>query len=172
MTMSMKDQFDTNGYVVLKQLFSEEEVRKLKKAAASIISHAEVRKAGVFVGLAYTSELFKQAAAKPELTQVLQKIIGDHVIFLSDKLVFKNLDTSFNSPWHQDYPYWKGSHKYSVWIALDDATVENGCLQILPGSHHLGILDHDGDASDGMGFKNRIETSMIDQAEIVDLVAD
>ena len=58
-----------------------------------------------------------------------------HVEFLSAKVVLKNSSTSFASPWHQDYFYWEGSNKLSIWIALDDATVANGCLMFVPGSH-------------------------------------
>jgi len=41
------------------------------------------------------------------------------------------------TPWHLDNPYWSfySRHAISIWIALDDATLENGCLYFLPGSH-------------------------------------
>ncbi|HUQ96718.1 MAG TPA: phytanoyl-CoA dioxygenase family protein, partial [Chitinophagaceae bacterium] len=50
--------------------------------------------------------------------------------------------------WHQDYGYWyKNGFLYpealiSVMLALTEATKENGCLQVLKGSHKLGRLDH------------------------------
>jgi ectoine hydroxylase-related dioxygenase (phytanoyl-CoA dioxygenase family) len=68
--------------------------------------------------------------------------------------VFKNAKTNFNSPWHQDWFYWQGSNKLSVWIALDNATPENGCLRLAPGTHHkvfeMALVD------DGNGFNRRI----------------
>ena len=49
--------------------------------------------------------------------------------------------------WHQDYGYWYGygclfPQMASCYISIDRATRENGCLQVLPGSHHLGRLEH------------------------------
>lgn len=171
MNASLKEQFDRNGYVVLNQLFSLEEVRILKEEAGRVLEKREVGKEGVYVGLAIASPMFKKFAAHSELAAALKAVIGNHVIFLSDKLVFKNATTGFGSPWHQDYPYWEGSHKYSVWIALDDAAPDNGCLKVVPGSHLLGSIRHGGDASDGMGFINRLRQQDVEQANIVDLPA-
>ena len=63
----------------------------------------------------------------------------------------------FNPPygnptgWHLDDPYWSFSSRdaISVWVALDDATRDNGCLYYLPGSHKMARFDnHDnGNAS-------------------------
>ena len=49
--------------------------------------------------------------------------------------------------WHQDYGYWYQNgvlfpHLTSAFIAVDPATRENGCMQVLKGSHHLGRIDH------------------------------
>ncbi|MFD0960929.1 phytanoyl-CoA dioxygenase family protein [Paenibacillus chungangensis] len=171
MNQTYKEQFDRDGYVVLKQLFSEQEVNALKKEAVQVLKKKEVGKEGVYVGMAAASPIFAAAADKEELAEVLQEIIGEEVVFLSDKIVFKDAGTDFGSPWHQDYPYWKGSHKYSVWIALDDADADNGCLRVVPGSHLYGDINHQGDASDGLGFGNRLREQDIDPDQIVDLKA-
>lgn len=48
--------------------------------------------------------------------------------------------------WHLDTPYWSFSHRnaVSIWIALDDATLENGCMWFIPGSHRLTRFDNVG----------------------------
>lgn len=177
MSGNMEQQFAEKGYVVIEDLFSTEEVRKLKLEVARVLEEvkkekgAEAVKHGVYVGMSAASALFRQAAAKPELAAVLKKIIGEQVIFLSDKVVFKDSKVDFGSPWHQDYPYWEGSHKFSVWIALDDAARENGCLKILPGSHLKGALHHGEGDNDGNGFSSRLKEEDIDQSQIVDLPA-
>lgn len=166
-----KDQFLQHGYVVLNQLFTNEEVMLFKEEAHAVLERNGVGNEGVYVGLSVASTVFKKAAAHHGLVMALKEIIGDHVVFLSDKLVFKNAVTDFGSPWHQDYPYWKGSHKFSVWIALDDATPENGCLRVVPGSHLLGSVHHGGDASDGLGFDNRLDKTDFDETKVIDLPA-
>ncbi|WP_308635290.1 phytanoyl-CoA dioxygenase family protein [Paenibacillus silvisoli] len=172
MEVLYKDEFKQNGFVFLKGLFAKEEVRKLKEEGKAIIAEHGVDSSGVFLTLAAKSELFKQAAAAPGLVPVLKAIIGERVIFMSDKLVFKTVGTDFGSPWHQDYPYWYGSHKFSVWIALDDATPENGCLQVVPGSHKFGSINHNREVTDDKGFANRLNPADIDETAVVALKAE
>lgn len=177
MAETLKAQYMRDGYVTLSELFTPEEVAALKDAARQVIRELpegegrEVAKTGVYVGMAAASDVFRSAAAHPKLVPALQEVIGEHVVFLSDKIVFKNAAADFGSPWHQDYPYWLGQHKLSVWIALDNATPDNGCLRVVPGSHAAGAIEHGGDASDGIGFGNRLKPSDIDPSQIVDLPA-
>lgn len=170
-SISLKEQYERDGFTIIRSLFSEEEVRVYKETARAVLKQYGVGKEGVYVGMAVASPVFKTAAAHPVLVETLKQIIGDKVVFLSDKLVFKDASTDFGSPWHQDYPYWKGSHKVSVWIAMDDATPDNGCLRIVPGSHLFGSANHGGDASDGLGFKNRLGDQEIEGQQIIDLDA-
>jgi ectoine hydroxylase-related dioxygenase (phytanoyl-CoA dioxygenase family) len=49
------------------------------------------------------------------------------------------------TPWHQDEAYWNPDLEYSslsVWMPLQDATVDSGCMQFVPRSHRQGILPH------------------------------
>ncbi|WP_028612566.1 phytanoyl-CoA dioxygenase family protein [Paenibacillus harenae] len=171
MASHVKEEYSRNGYVVLPRLYSEEETALYKEEARKVVEQNGVGKEGVYVGMAVASSLFKKAAAHPVLVAAMKEIIGEEVVFLSDKLVFKNASTDFGSPWHQDYPYWKGSHKISVWIALDDATPANGCLKVVPGSHLKGAAFHGGDASDGLGFINRLGDADLEGQTVVDLTA-
>ncbi len=163
-----------NGYVVVPRLFGAEEMRALKAEMQRILaavcgsgqaagSTAEaIGRSGVFVGLAAHSALFREAVADARLRRLLTIALGPEVEFLSDKVVFKSEATDFGTPWHQDWPYWQGSHKVSLWIPADDATPENGCLRVIPGSHRAPAR-HDGEATDGHGFANRVRHEQIDE---------
>jgi ectoine hydroxylase-related dioxygenase (phytanoyl-CoA dioxygenase family) len=86
----------------------------------------------------------------------LNQIVGKDIEFLSFKAVFKDSTTNFPSPWHQDWHYWKGTTKISIWIALDDADESNGCLKLVPESHKDVV--HMNRVQDGMGFIHRISS--------------
>jgi len=101
----------------------------------------------------------------PRMTAILQQLIGPNVEFLSYKAVFKNAKTAFRSPWHQDWAYWHGSPKLSVWIALDEATPENGCLQLIPGSQRAVIEMKE--VEDVKGFGRRITDDQVAGMPIV-----
>ncbi len=118
------------------------------------------------MGLAVKSQLYRRAVSDERLLDILEAVISPNISFLSDKVVFKNESTDFGSPWHQDWPYWKGSQKISVWVALNDATVENGCLKLLPRSHKAFVV-HDGDTNDGFGFEHRLRPDAVDESAAV-----
>jgi len=58
-----------------------------------------------------------------------------------DQIQYKPAGTGGVNMWHQDAPYWPiltGGRQITAWIALDDADESNGCMQMIPGSHHWG----------------------------------
>ena len=171
--------FHRDGFAVVPNLFRRDEVKRFKEAIQRVL--AEVRResegrqddsgrsvdeTGVYVGLAGRSRLLRRAVRDDRLVDILEAVIGPNVEFLSDKVVYKSADNHIASPWHQDWPYWQGTHKISVWVALDDAAPENGCLRFLPGSHRSRVV-HDGDASEGAGFGHRVRLETIDEDEAV-----
>ena len=78
----------------------------------------------------------------PRVLDAVEQIIGPDIVVHSSTLFLKPPGRSFVS-WHQDGHYWELSEPLlvSAWIALRDATVENGCLRVQPGSH-LTQLPH------------------------------
>lgn len=105
----------------------------------------------------------------PRVVAALQQLIGPAVEFLSVKAVFKNASTVFGSPWHQDWHYWGGTPKISVWIALDEATPQNGCLKVIPGSHNQ-VCHMGGDGGD-IGFVHRARDEDLPDLPVVTLDA-
>lgn len=168
---TVRDDFNQTGFAIVHNLFNRDEVQRLKSECIDIMD--TVRKEtgtapghGVHVGLAARSTVFQEAVADERLLDILSIIMAPDIEFLSDKFVFKSDSISFASPWHQDWSYWYGAHKYSIWVALDDATIQNGCLKLLPGSHKSSVV-HDGDASDGHGFGNRLKPDAIDESQAI-----
>ena len=165
---TLRDDFNQTGFAIIPNLFSRNEVQSLKLECIDILDavRKETESAagnGVLVGLAARSSVFQEAVGNERILDVLSQILAPNIEFLSDKVVFKSDSVTFASPWHQDWHYWHGAHKYSIWVALDDATVENGCLKLFPGSHKSAIV-HDGDANDGHGFGNRLRPDAIDES--------
>jgi len=169
--------FQADGFIIVPQLVTEEEAVALKAEARRVLdtvraeAHARgetpsFEKNGVFVGVSVRSEKFRQLNRDPRLLDVLEPIIGPNILFWSDKIVFKSEETDFGTPWHQDWPYWKGAHKVSLWLALDPADETNGCLKVVRGSHKLPV-DHDAPAESGPGFRHRIAEDRITGAQVV-----
>lgn len=83
----------------------------------------------------------RRALASPRIVQGLTAVIGPNVKAMQSMLFIKS-EGKPGQAWHQDEYFipTRDRSLTAVWIALDDATVENGCLWVLPGSHRRGVL--------------------------------
>jgi phytanoyl-CoA hydroxylase len=81
----------------------------------------------------------------PRLVAILDQLIGPGARLIQDMALMKPPHRGAEKPWHQDNAYFDWTPLdgvLGVWIALDCATVENGCMQIAPGSHRAGPVPH------------------------------
>lgn len=177
-TQALATQFARDGYYVTGRLFSPAETqqwkaecrRLLEVETAAALARGAARPpfwhTGGYVGLSVASPLCRTLACDPRLLDALEPALGPNISFWSDKVVFKAEAVTTASPWHQDWPYWEGCHKINAWIALDDATPENGCLQLVRGSHRASVA-HGAAVPAGEGFSNRVEAHQIDASLVV-----
>ena len=89
------------------------------------------------------SEAFHDLLWNPAFVTPTAQLLGGPVRFWHDQLFCKPPRHGGVVAWHQDYSYWTRTEPMAhltCWIALDDATVENGCLQYVPGSHRWSLL--------------------------------
>ncbi|MCU6710839.1 phytanoyl-CoA dioxygenase family protein [Paenibacillus sp. J5C_2022] len=81
----------------------------------------------------------------PALMEVLERLLGDKPVLVQDMALLKPPQAGGEKPWHQDMAY--GTLAYNravigVWIALDEACLDNGCMHVIPGSHAEGAVPH------------------------------
>ena len=81
------------------------------------------------------------ALQAPRIVDALVRVIGPNVKAMQSMLFIKS-EGKPGQAWHQDEFFipTRDRSLTAVWIALDDATIENGCLWVLPGSHRRGII--------------------------------
>jgi ectoine hydroxylase-related dioxygenase (phytanoyl-CoA dioxygenase family) len=114
------------------------------------------------------SRIIYDLCAHPAIVQRMACIYGpDLVIWRSNFFVKNPGDKAI--PWHQDRNYWPIEPPINItaWIAIDEARVENSCLQIIPGSHKL-VVPHI-KATEDMGFNEMADTEYIDTSKAVNL---
>jgi phytanoyl-CoA hydroxylase len=88
--------------------------------------------------------VFDEISRSPAILDIVAELIGPAIRYQGSKLNMKA--AAYGSPveWHQDFAFYPHTNDdlLAVGVALDDCTLENGCLLILPGSHRWPILDH------------------------------
>ncbi len=90
------------------------------------------------------SALLRDLVRSPPLTDLCADLVGPDVSLYWDQAVYKKPDADATFPWHQDngYAFVEPQQYLTCWIALTDATTDNGCPRIVPGLHRHGTLAH------------------------------
>lgn len=100
---------------------------------------------------------FEAYVRNGRIARMAARLTGSDEIYLyHDQALVKEPGPSAPSPWHQDQPYWpsKNPGMISCWMALDDVTIERGCMQFIPGSHKWGEFPPVDFVGDGPGLKD------------------
>lgn len=109
--------------------------------------------------------VFGAFASRPDVRSLVCDLLGTERVssFLS-QFIFKNAG-AWGQPWHQDsyyFPFEPARPVLGVWLAVTEATLENGCLHVLPGSHAEPVHDHVPDRRPGaqLGYVEIIDHDM------------
>jgi ectoine hydroxylase-related dioxygenase (phytanoyl-CoA dioxygenase family) len=156
---SQIDDFNRDGYVVVKNLFSKEEIDKLYSTA---VENSVMQKNGMDLNdqsgkktklsLWFTpgDDVFGYLIRSERMVNSVWQLLGQdsQVCHFHTKLMQKEPKVGGAWEWHQDYGYWYKNQfifpdqLMSVMIALTPANKENGCLQVIKGSHKMGRVNH------------------------------
>jgi ectoine hydroxylase-related dioxygenase (phytanoyl-CoA dioxygenase family) len=162
-----ENSFDRNGYLVLAGALSAGEVQALRDEAVRIcrgelgavdgVEPAAADEPDEQVVRRYLcihfphklSERMRGTLDHPVVVDALRQRIGPNVKAMQSMLFIKS-EGKPGQAWHQDELFipTRDRSLTAAWIALDDATVKNGCLWVLPGSHRRGVLYPDRDHHD------------------------
>ena len=149
-----QNNFSNDGYVIKKNLFSEDEINKLKKFIESSSdkkndareTRSSTGKLSITLWDHPSDDLFGKFSTNERIVKPMEEYLGDEVYHYHSKIIWKKPgDGGFD--WHQDYGYWYHNaclypDMGSCFIMLDRATKENGCLKVLKGSHKVGRIGH------------------------------
>lgn len=155
--------YHRDGYLALDAITTPGEVAWLREIYDRLFAERAGREVGDQFDLAGTDEEGREAALPqilgpskyaPELKQglfranalaVARQLIGPEAQPQGEHAILKPARIGAATPWHQDEAYWSASLEYnamSIWIPLQEANLENGCMQFVPGSHRSEIVPH------------------------------
>ena len=95
-------------------------------------------------GLVESDDLFQALGRHPNIVGVLARILGPDIKMFRNAVLLKPPEVGSAKGMHQDSPYWpiRPMELCSCWFAIDEATVENGCMGVIAGAHLDGALPH------------------------------
>ena len=149
--------YHADGYVLVPQMFSSEEIDLIGRAAREdreLDAQSQGRDDGEGGNVRLSlwnhpgNTIYGMVARSRRIVDSMEKILEGEVYHYHSKMILKDAKVGGAWTWHQDYGYWYQNGilfplMSSVMIAVDQATKENGCLQVLKGSHHMNRIDHE-----------------------------
>src|SRR5262245_19703065 len=132
-------QYRSSGFLFPFQALSSEEVCGFRVALEDLEARLKAREKPLPLWQCHLH--FRWAydlAIHPRILDIVQEIIGPNILVHTSSVFRKDAGDSASIPWHQDGHYWRISPPklVSAWIALTESTIGNGCMQVIPGSHH------------------------------------
>ncbi|MEX2592600.1 MAG: phytanoyl-CoA dioxygenase family protein [Anditalea sp.] len=151
-----KELFNEDGFIILRNLFSKEEITLLSDKAHNDLQLDKASSSmddgkGNAVRLSLWNHpgdgIYGMFARCKKLVESVEELLGGEVYHYHSKMVLKDAKVGGAWAWHQDYGYWYQNgllfpNLCSVMIAVDKATKANGCLQVIKGSHKMGRVNH------------------------------
>jgi hypothetical protein len=156
-------EFEEDGFLRIDQITTVEEVERLRELYDLVMGDATAwrlrydggeQKDGSIINQVFLPELqqpgFADTTYLRNAKRMAARLLGvsiDDVQLGGQMLIYKPKTGGRQAPWHQDEAFWDDRssvrcHSLSVWMPLDDAVVESGCMQFIPGSHRSDVLAH------------------------------
>ena len=118
-------------------------------------------------------ERFVDYCRNDEILDMVEQVIGQDIALWNSSFFAKPAGNGKATPWHQDGEYWpiRPLATCTVWLAVDDAMPENGCLRIIRGSHkNQDLLQHETNPSTELTLNQELLKTEYDESKAVDLV--
>jgi ectoine hydroxylase-related dioxygenase (phytanoyl-CoA dioxygenase family) len=138
--------FNRDGYLAGIRIFDEEEITGIRSYFDELLARTlaaggdsySISTAHLRYGRVY------DLLTHPRIVACIKDLIGENVIGWGSHFFCKMPGDGKRVSWHQDSSYWPltPSIAVTVWLAIDDASVENACMRYIPASHHLGHLTY------------------------------
>ena len=174
LTSEQIEQYREEGYTIPAYRLPSETVAAIKADHARLIER--LPQFSDYCGALLMYDFgFLNYAKNPDILDMVEQLIGPDIALWNSSLFAKPARVGTRTPWHQDGKYWpiRPLATCTVWMALDDATRENGCLRFLPGTHKTRQLapHHFNDAED-IALPLELDAELVDESKAVDIVLE
>jgi len=137
------EQFNREGYTSNVSVFEGEQLAAVQQYFREVNVDDITSKSALFQSFHHTVPELFDIATNPTIVTCLQDLIGPNIVCFASQYINKAPGSPGSAVvWHQDASFnAMDSRAVIVWLAIEDANIENGCMWFVPGSHHNGLLE-------------------------------
>lgn len=171
-TQADVDTYYREGYAKFGSVFADEELAAIRAHVDEMISNLGPDEWPERMNFIHDHDPAMLALCGHEkLLNVIEKFIGPNIVLFASHLLAKPAKLGHGVPWHQDGIFWplEPMKVLTLWLAIDNSTIENGCLRVLPGTQELGPLPHGEKDTTQSVLHLGMEDNEVDESKAVDL---
>ena len=166
--------YNREGYLKFGRIFTKPELDDLRDYVDGMIASLPEGKRPEQMDVPHFEHpfLFKYLT-HPRVLDVIERFIGPDIALWSSHFISKRTSDGLAVPWHQDGVYWgdrlQPMHVITMWLAVDESKVENGCMRVIAGSHKLLDRRYENVDTKKNLFGREIVAEDLDLSKAVDL---
>lgn len=172
---ALKSSYDREGYVIVRHAIDKNLVAEAQRHVEWLIAkNPDVRPEQFHAHLAKDDPFWVRLISDDRLVDIAEQFVGPNVALFATHYICKPPRTGQPVLWHQDGSYWplEPMEVATLWLAVTDSTPENGCMRVVPRTHHMALdeLVERKDVESVLG--SSVRSDLVDEAKAVDVVLE
>ncbi len=173
-TQQQTKAYETDGYITGIQISGEAEALHYRELFDELEAREGREKCQMgLLDRHLDQEFVWELATHPKILDCIERLIGPDILLLATHFFCKYGPQEKFVAWHQDVTYWglEPPEAITAWYAIDDSDCENGCMRVIPGTHH-GIQEHGKSNKEGnlLSINQEVPVSEKDEQRAVDFI--
>jgi ectoine hydroxylase-related dioxygenase (phytanoyl-CoA dioxygenase family) len=163
-------QYHRDGYTLYKEpLFPADQFARLRELFEE---HLAERGEGDLDTPHFRDPRLLEFLLSASVLDLVEPVVGPNIGLWSSHFISKSPRTGKATPWHEDSSYWNGRISTmegicTVWLAIDETMIENGCMAVIPGTQNNGFSEYESVDSAKNIFGSEIKATQFDESQAV-----
>jgi phytanoyl-CoA hydroxylase len=169
----VRGQYEREGYVVVRDVLDTRLIEEAREHVDWLLEkNPGTRPEQLHHNLMRDDPFWVRLVGDDRLLDIAEQFIGPNIALFASHYIAKRPYDGQAVLWHQDGSYWplEPMEVITMWLAVDDSTPENGCMQVIPGSHTLDLQKMQARTDVDNVLNSGIDMSMVDESKAVDVV--
>ena len=170
-----KAQFDREGYAIFRNVLDADLIAETSRHIDWLLEkNPGVRPEQLHHWLMKDDPFWVRLISDPRLLDVAEQFIGPNIALFASHYISKPPFDGQPVLWHQDGSYWPldPMEVVTLWLAVDRADPENGCMRVIPGTQHTELKAMDAHQDEVSVLGSGISDEFVDESKAVDIILD
>lgn len=167
------EQFEREGYVFFRNVLDADLIQEVRDHVAWLQEkNPNLRPEQLGHSLMTDDPFWVRLVSDDRLLDIAEQFIGPDIALFASHYISKPPRDGQAVLWHQDGSYWplEPMEVVTLWLAADDATRENGCMRVIPRTHHTELQEMKPRTDVANVLNSGIEESLVDESQAVDFI--